>query len=533
VQYLLGNQGANGGWSYAGYEEGSTALAGLALLESGVKPTDPAIQRAAQLVRTRANSVSQTYSLALMIFFLDRLGDRRDAALITTLGTRLRNGQSSQGGWSYMCPLGQDSRNGALPLLGAVAGLGGDNSNTQFAILGLWVARRHGVDVKQALERTDKYFRDSQSRDGGWNYVSIPNVDPAANALNPVLGGSTGAMTCAGLLGLLVQIGNQASLRAGEAKDLKAPASNKASTAAPDPLKDPAVQAGLQRLQQFLMPQGSSGRTGLGTELYFLWSVERVGMAYGLKTIGPVDWYAAGADRIVASQQGDGSWSDYAQCVGTSLALLFLRRANVAADLTRLVGGESTLRSGSDAEELQNAASAARPSSKPATLPAAAVLADLSPQRLKSMLPAADAKQQTAILEELRDRKGSEATLALAEAIESLMEPHDAMARKLLAERLTRMTPATLVRYLEYDHPELRRAAAQAAETKQDRALIGPLIALLEERNVAVADAAHSALQRIAGQQFGAFAGQGTANRFVVIKKWKAWWVTQPAGPGK
>ena len=67
-------------------------------------------------------------------------------------------------------------------------------------------------------------------------------------------------------------------------------------------------------------------------------------VAYGLKKIGPVDWYSAGADRILASQQADGSWSANSASVGTSFALLFLRRANVAADLSRLVSGESTLR---------------------------------------------------------------------------------------------------------------------------------------------------------------------------------------------
>ena len=144
-----GAQEAEGGWSYSGYNEGSTALAALALLESGVKPSDPAMQRAAQFIRSRADSVTQTYSLALAIFFLDRLGDRRDAALIATLGERLRDGQSGNGGWTYFCRPGQDAGNRELPLPGAVASFGSDNSNTQFAVLGLWVARRHGVDVKR------------------------------------------------------------------------------------------------------------------------------------------------------------------------------------------------------------------------------------------------------------------------------------------------------------------------------------------------------------------------------------------------
>ena len=61
--------------------------------------------------------------------------------------------------------------------------------------------------------------------------------------------------------------------------------------------------------------------------------------------------------------------------------------------------------------------------------------------------------------------------------------------------------------------------------------LIGPLIALLDSHDAAVADAAQAALQAITGQQFGSFAGQSTVNRFVVIKKWKSWWDAQTDSP--
>lgn len=536
VVYLRSAQEADGGWSYSGYNEGSTALAGLALLESGVKPTDPAILRAARLIRTGGELVTQTYSLALIIFFLDRLDDRQDAPLIVRLGKRLRDGQSANGGWSYTCQAGQHAGNRELSLLGVVASYGSDNSNTQFAILGLWVARRHGLDVKQALERTDKYFRDTQSADGGWPYVTIyVQLDPAARGRGQPTGESTGAMTCAGLLGLLVQMGNQAVLKASNVKDLQVAAPTSAPAAAFDPLQDPAVQAGLKRLEQFLMPQGTAGRLGLGTEMYFLWSIERVAVAYGLKMIGPVDWYSEGAHRILASQQPDGSWTDMSASVGTSFAMLFLRRANVAADLTRMVGGESTLRSSRDVGDLRNSAEVTRDTGRPlpSVIPAPPSLAEVSPAKLKGMLASASANQQSAILAELRDRKGSDATLALADAIESLSEPFDAQARKFLVERLERMTPATLVRYLEYDHDEIRRAAAQAAEGKQDRSLIGPLVALLDARNTAVADAGQAALQTITGQQFGSFAGQSSVNRLIVTKKWKAWWDAQANSPAK
>ena len=67
---------------------------------------------------------------------------------------------------------------------------GGDNSNTQFALLGLWAAGRHGFDSDSPLESIDGHFRATQLNDGRWGYrVGM---------------GGTEAMSCAGLMGLAI-----------------------------------------------------------------------------------------------------------------------------------------------------------------------------------------------------------------------------------------------------------------------------------------------------------------------------------------
>src|SRR5262249_54910962 len=66
-----------------------------------------------------------------------------------------------------------------------------DNSNTQFATLALWAARRHGLPVERSLELVAQRFRGSQLVDGRWRY-SYPN-----GRLSPV-------MTGVGLIGLAV-----------------------------------------------------------------------------------------------------------------------------------------------------------------------------------------------------------------------------------------------------------------------------------------------------------------------------------------
>src|SRR5262249_38721431 len=76
VKYLRSQQSLGGRWDHP--ELGATALAGLALMECGVPPTDPQIQSAARELRREARALSSTYSLALALLFFDRLGEKDD-----------------------------------------------------------------------------------------------------------------------------------------------------------------------------------------------------------------------------------------------------------------------------------------------------------------------------------------------------------------------------------------------------------------------------------------------------------------------
>ena len=87
VQYLRSAQ-VNGVWPYQYI--GATALAGLTLLECDVPANDPAVQAAAKAVReASAANLTHTYSLALAIVFLDRLGEPGDVPQIESLTVRL------------------------------------------------------------------------------------------------------------------------------------------------------------------------------------------------------------------------------------------------------------------------------------------------------------------------------------------------------------------------------------------------------------------------------------------------------------
>jgi hypothetical protein len=183
-----------------------------------------------------------------------------------------------------------------------------DNSNTQFAIMGLWAARRYGVPTAPAFALVGQRFRASQLGSGDWDYhLTLPLGRPS--------------MTCAALLGLAASHGS--------AREAAAPWLGPAQPA----VEDAAITRGLRALGAPL----NRPTTKLNT--YFLWSLERVGVTYDLPTIGNVSWYRWGVALLLPTQRLDGSWHGggypgSAAALDTSMALLFLRRAHLAPDLT-------------------------------------------------------------------------------------------------------------------------------------------------------------------------------------------------------
>jgi hypothetical protein len=595
VNYLKQNLVVHEGEAHVG----ANALAGLTLLECGVQASDPAVERVTEIVRSASPSLTHTYSLALAIMFLDRLRDSSDVPLIQSMALRLVAGQNAAGGWSYYCPaLTQDEVNRLTTLIkqrnelrggpdvpkaparkqipvgelpkdfqvqlqrlqrrghGAMEhGIraGGDNSNTQFAILGLWVGHRHGVPVETALQATERRFRQTQHADGGWAYTASL--------------GATATMTCAGLLGLAMGYGsaNEAVLRTDP--DVKEPKKGKPSKAVRDPGKDPAVRAGLQALGTSIGFPAARTKLpvpvippGLGDRIYyFMWSLERVAVAYDLRTIGHKDWYAWGSEILVASQAADGSWqAKYGASVDTCFALLFLRRANLAPDLTASLKGrvkdpgEVTLKAGGvgganvAGKSLPPALDLANPSkerdgeetdkkpmppaavfpSVPATAPEQTVEAQAA--RLSADLLKSPADRQEKMLTEFTNAKGVAYTQAIATAIPKLPANTQGKARDALAERLMRMTAATLRERLKDDDPEMRIAAARACAGKDELCHVPDLIAMLDDSQPRVARAARTALKYLAnGKDFGPSLEATPAQRAKAIEEWMKWWKAQ------
>ena len=254
-------QAADGSFSNGPYGSGPTSLAALAWLECGVSPADEQVRKAVEFIRKDCPAMNRTYTLALAIMLLDRVGDPLDEPIIHILTVQLLEGQKVVGGWWYAngdvspqevaklrtlierrselktVPNGPDSHsrppvdNEIIDRLKRLeqrqyptdADTMCDNSNTQFAVLGLWVGRRHGIPTDGALRRAEAYYRVTQ--DGGrWPYVPKTQVDERP------------ANTCSGLLGLAIGAGivREKRLRTHpEGKDGKPPAT-------PRPAQGPA-----------------------------------------------------------------------------------------------------------------------------------------------------------------------------------------------------------------------------------------------------------------------------------------------------
>ncbi len=169
---------------------------------------------------------------------------------------------------------------------------GGDNSNTQYGILGMWTAADYGLSVPEKYWMiAANYWRRTQQPDGTWWYTP--------DRIEPV------QMTPAGVASLLIC--DEYLARRDTSRRFR----------------DPSVELGLKWIDAHFQPQLS--------ELYTMYGYERVGLASGLQRFGGHNWYGDFARTLLQHQQVNGSWvttfwPNQHYCLGTAYALLILDR---------------------------------------------------------------------------------------------------------------------------------------------------------------------------------------------------------------
>ena len=340
IEYLLSRQLRDGSWGdHAGdYGSGQTALSLYTLLESGLPPAHPAIQRGFAYVDGR--TPDKTYTVACLLLAYHELRDPGRKERMKELLEMLLEWQ--EGSFSYPDP--PESRGGMGPgppdAPDPRGGMGPgppdrpDLSNTQFAALGLRAARLAGLKVphkawSQLLEATYEYQEEPRSvpvrvaagrTSSGVEEVAGFRYRPGGPM--PPMGGGvggppgmppgmepTGSMTAAGIAvleicrdGLGRRLGSRESL---------------------------AIDRAQKRALAWLAGSFSVDRNpGGGAWLeYYLYGLERVGALLELDEIGGHTWYLEGARRLVIDQLETGEWPARDPESASCFALLFLQRA--------------------------------------------------------------------------------------------------------------------------------------------------------------------------------------------------------------
>jgi hypothetical protein len=340
------------------YQIGSTALAGLALLAAGDKRGDKAVDAAMEYCRKQdklrgAGGGRTTYDTGTLLMFAveywrDDGGKKPRKKKHTMTGPEARNPckmppeiaewirdmadwlkrtQESTGDWSYPKP---------RP----------DNSNTQYALLGLRAAQECGGTVpgivyinviKRLLGSQEKsgpkvlrtiggekkgepiYKIDAGDQARGWSYLDSPYL-------------ATGSMTTAGIACLSICHHALTLKRDGTRRDKPLPIYT-------DQLNRQvrrAIQDGFAWLDINFAVDHNPPRQAAAWHYYYLYGLERAGILGGRTLIGKHDWYITGSRYLVGKQRDDGRWhtgtlggSDYegSDVLDTAWAILFLKKA--------------------------------------------------------------------------------------------------------------------------------------------------------------------------------------------------------------
>jgi Domain of unknown function (DUF4159)/Prenyltransferase and squalene oxidase repeat len=305
VNFLLKTQRPNGTW---GNEIGESALVTLALLTAGESPNSEPMLRAIDALRkVGVNPAHETYTRGLMAMVFAAADPEKYRDDIARNAEWIEGAQTRSGAWTYSDKFGGNG--------------GGDNSNTQYALLGLNAASEAGFAVRpEVWLKARRYWELTQNGDGGWGY------HPGAAA--------TGSMTCAGISSLIIT-----GLRRVQGREqLEGDRIHRCG--------EEAVSPSLQRAIDWMSLHFdvTQNINGGNWHLYYLYGLERVGRLSGRRYFGNNDWYRSGAAYLVKAQDRlQGYWpargGEASPIISTSFALLFLSKGRSPVLINKLRHG--------------------------------------------------------------------------------------------------------------------------------------------------------------------------------------------------
>ena len=234
---------------------GYTALAVLALLHAGETYQHPRLRDGVRYLERVP--MQGTYARAVRASVWAMLPPKFHTLLVEDTQWLIDGFANKVGGWTYRQNPATTRR---------------DNSITQYGALAWWEAAKRGVSIdRRYWLRLEERFLDTQLAEGGWNYKGD--------------GPATGSMTSAGLATLFI---TQDYLHADKYRTPKP---------SPPARSERAIERGLRWMGENFSPSENPGRDEYF--FYYLYGVERVGLASGYKYFGDHDWFRQAAAEII------------------------------------------------------------------------------------------------------------------------------------------------------------------------------------------------------------------------------------------
>jgi len=335
----------------------ATELVLWTMIHAGVRPGDAAFD---ELFKKMIDDpMTNTYRVALQAMILEDLDRVRHQKRIFHCAQFLLDNQCKNGQWHYgepttfVDPPSDDVATGARSFGDPEPGQKptvvrklavkrqrdgreeGDNSNSQYAALGLRACHDAGIVFpREAIVRARAWWRLSMIEEDPKGRPGVATgPEGSAPPAGWCYGGKNhghkpyGTMT-AGAVGSLAICG----YILGEK----------------NPRKEIAVLRGLEWMGREFTVTGNPGPSEHVQDVgwmayYWLYAMERAGLLAGVETMGGHKWYAEGVAHLLQAQKGDGSWLsplphgdrpvELNAVWDTCFAILFLKRATKPLDV--------------------------------------------------------------------------------------------------------------------------------------------------------------------------------------------------------
>jgi len=351
VAYLKGQVGAVKPFEHMGGAMHSGELVLWTFLHAGLAESDREFD--GLLRDMMARPMLSTYCVSLQAMILEELDRVAHQGRIAACAQFLLDNQCKNGQWGYGTATAfaiPPADPPAVPSRRAVADFGkpgrpvkpkvvrriavrkmrdgpevGDNSNAQYAALGLRACHDAGIDSqREAVQLALKWWKDTQHADDrsrpdpyagkGWCYGN-KEEGYGGNFCDPFASMTAGGVGSVAIYDFIL------------GRDWK---------------RDPSVTAGFEWLARHFSVSENFGQPWREVQwkwfhYYYLYSLERAGALAEREKIGPFQWYPEGARFLLEQQKSDGRW-EVPDAPGTSVwntsyAILFLRRATQPLDV--------------------------------------------------------------------------------------------------------------------------------------------------------------------------------------------------------